>query len=142
MSGKRVVLDSNVYISAFLFGGRPRVLVERLVSGQVHGAISVALLDEVRDVLMRPKFGLTDEAVMELMVELQDLCDIVSPKERVTAVKDDPDDNRVLECASAANAQMIISGDAHLLALGTWRGIPIRSPAESLAALGWDEKAE
>jgi len=130
MSGIRVVLDSNVYISAFLFGGHPRTVLDRLISGKLSGAVSVAILDEVRDVLGRPKFGLSDEAIMALMAELQDLCEIVTPTERVTAVKDDPDDDRVLECALAAGACVIVSGDAHLLALGQWRGIPIRSPAD------------
>ncbi len=139
MSGLRVVLDSNVYISAFLFGGHPRSILERMVSGRISGAVSTAILDEVRDVLQRPKFGLSDETIMALMAELQDLCEIVTPAEHVRAVKDDPDDNRILECALAAGASVIISGDSHLLALGQWRNIPIRSPADFVHE--WEQKS-
>lgn len=133
MSEIRVVLDSNVYISAFLFGGHPRTILERIVSGRLSGAVSVAILDEIREVLRRPKFGLSDKAIMALMAEIQDLCEIVTPAESVRAVATDPDDNRVLECALAAGASVIVTGDTHLLALGQWRNISIRSPADFVA---------
>ena len=135
MSGLRVVLDSNVYISAFLFGGHPQAIMERIVSGQLSGAVSVPILDEVREVLGRTKFGLSDEAIVAFMAELQDLCEIVSPTKRVKVIKDDPDDDRILECALAANAAVIVSGDSHLLALSEWRGIPVRSPASFVKEL-------
>ena len=129
MSQYCVVLDSNVYISAFLFGGHPRTIIERIVNSQITGAVSMAILDEVREVLRRPKFGLTDEGIMVLIAEIQDACIIVTPTETVCAVANDPDDDRVLECALAAKAEVIITGDAHLLALEQWCGISICSPS-------------
>ncbi len=130
-----IVLDSNVYISAFLFGGHPRTILEKIISAQIGGAISAPILDEVREVLQRPKFGLTDATVMALISELQELCTVIMPTKTVRAIADDPDDNRILECALAADADVIVSGDAHLLDLGQWRGIAIQSPAAFVAEL-------
>ena len=91
---------------------------------------SLPILDEIRDVLQRPKFGLSSEQALALVEELHDLCQIVTPTGRARAVLADPDDDMVLECAAAAGADLIVSGDSHLLELGQWRNIPILSPAE------------
>lgn len=132
----RVVLDSNVFISAFLFGGPPRSLLHHVLRGAAECFISAALLDEIGGVLRRPKFGLTAEQALAVTGEIRDLCRMVSPVETVRMVEEDPDDNAVLECAAAASADLIVSGDRHLLRLGSWRGIRIRAPAEASAELG------
>jgi putative PIN family toxin of toxin-antitoxin system len=130
MTPPRIVLDSNVIISAFLFGGPPARVLDRALTGDVHCFTSVPILDEVRDVLQRPKFGLSPAQAVALVEEFHDLCQVVTPSEKVRAVPADPDDNMILACAAAAGANLIISGDAHLLSLGRWRGIRILSPAE------------
>ena len=132
MSTPRIVLDSNVVISGFLFGGPPARLLAIAVDGSVRCFTSMPILDEIRDVLQRPKFGLTPDQVLALVEELHDLCYVVAPRERVRAVAADPDDNAILECAACAHADLIVSGDSHLLALGSWSGIPILSPADAL----------
>lgn len=91
--------------------------------------MSLPILDEIREVLQRPKFGLSSEQALTLIEELHDLCRIVTPKARIRAVDTDPDDNMILECASAADADVIVSGDSHLLDLGQWRDIRILAPA-------------
>lgn len=131
MSTLRIVLDSNVVISGFLFGGPPARLLAIAVDGSVRCFTSMPILDEIRDVLQRPKFGLSPDQALALIEELHDLCHIVAPRERVQAVAADPDDNAVLECAACSRADLIVSGDSHLLALGSWRGIPIMSPADA-----------
>ena len=128
----RVVIDSNVIISGFLFGGPPARLLELAVHDCVQACTSLAILDEVRDVLLRPKFGLTSDQALTLVEELHHLCEIVTPEERVHVVAADPDDDVILECARAAHAKLIISGDSHLLALGRWMGIEILCPADAL----------
>ena len=128
----RVVLDSNVIISGFLFGGGPARILKHAVSGSVQCFTSLSILDEVRDVLQRPTFGLSPDQALSLIEELHDLCDVVSPKQRIRAVLEDPDDNAVLECAWAAKADLVVSGDSHLLDLGAWRRIRIVSPAAAL----------
>jgi putative PIN family toxin of toxin-antitoxin system len=128
----RVVFDSNVIISGFLFGGPPARLLEHALRKSVQAYTSLAILDEVRDVLQRPKFGLSSDQALTLIEELHDLCEVVSPRRRVRAITADPDDNAILECAQAAEAELIISGDSHLLDLGQWRGIDILSPADAI----------
>ena len=66
----RVVLDSNVIISGFLFGGAPARLLEYMVSGTIDCFTSLPILDEVRDVLQRTKFGLSPEQAFSLVEEL------------------------------------------------------------------------
>ena len=132
MKPLRLVLDSNVFISALLFGGPPRAIIEKTVAGQFHAAISLAIMDEIRDVLRRPKFGLSEEQILAFIAEVQDLCEIVTPENKVYAVNNDPDDNRILECALAAHADVIVSGDSHLLELKQWRQIPIYAPSDFL----------
>ncbi|MDD5484103.1 MAG: putative toxin-antitoxin system toxin component, PIN family [Kiritimatiellae bacterium] len=130
MTAPRIVLDSNVIISAFLFGGHPARIVEHVLDGSLQCFVSLAILDEIRDVLQRPKFGLSSEQALAFIEELHNLCRAVTPTARVRAINADPDDNRVLECALAADADTIVSGDSHLLNLGQWQNIRILAPAE------------
>jgi putative PIN family toxin of toxin-antitoxin system len=128
----RVVLDSNVIISGFLFGGPPARLIEHIVNGTLHGFTSLPILDEAREVLQRPKLGLSPDQALCFVEELYHSCTLVKPGRRIRAIPADPDDNMILECASEANADLIISGDLHLLDLGSWEHIQILSPANAL----------
>ena len=132
MSTLRIVFDSNVIISEFLFGGPPARLLEHALDNSVQAFTSLSILDEVRDVLQRPKFGLSSDQALTLIEELHDLCEVVTPGRRVRAITADPDDNAILECAQAADAKLIVSGDSHLLDLGQWKGIDIVPPADAI----------
>ncbi len=132
MSTVRVVFDSNVIISGFLFAGQPGRLLEFALEESVQSFTSLPILDEVRNVLQRPKFGLSPGQALALIEELHDICEVVTPGRRVRAISADPDDNAILECAQAANADIIVSGDSHLLDLGNWKGIDILPPAQAL----------
>lgn len=136
MKPRRAVFDTNVFISAFLFGGNPARAIGYALDGAVQCFISAAILEEIRDVLQRKKFGLTAEQVLKFAEEIHALCQLIEPSEPVHEILEDPDDNRVLECALAADADMIVSGDAHLLALKKWRGIQIIDPARFAALMG------
>ncbi len=135
MRRPHVVLDTNVLISAFLFGGAPREIVEMVIAGLVDCSLSPAILDEVRGVLKRPKFRLSPRQVMSIVEELGGLCDVVNPSAGIHKIVADPNDDRVLECAIEARADAIVSGDTHLLALGKYRGILILNPSDCLRAM-------
>ena len=135
MSRTRIVLDTNVLISALLFGGPPRQILERVISGEIDCALSFAILDELRDGLQRPKFGFTPEQAITVIDELHGVCEILNPPRRIRTIKADPADNRILECAVESGADCIISGDSHLLDLGQYRKIPIKRPGEFLATV-------
>jgi putative PIN family toxin of toxin-antitoxin system len=98
--------------------------------GKVDGFTSSLLIAELEDVLVRPKFGLAVSQVAAIADLVRQTFLSVSPTERVAVIADDPDGDAVLEAALAANADLIISGDSHLLTLGEFRGTRIVSPAE------------
>jgi putative PIN family toxin of toxin-antitoxin system len=127
-----LVLDSNVYISAVLFGGKPRRIIEAALAGRVRLAISATILEEIEGVLSGRKFKFSEAAAREVVSEIASLAEIFAPAEKISRIKEDPTDDRILECALAASAAAIVSGDSHLLALGTFRGIPILTPDECL----------
>ena len=135
MKRHRVVLDTNVLVSAILFGGPPRDVLELAISGTIHCSLSPSILDELRDVLCRAKFGFSLEQSLRVIEELQAVCDVVHPGDRVRVLTSDPDDNMILECAVSANAAFIVSGDRHLLDLGQYQGIVIVRPVEYLRTI-------
>ena len=126
----RVVCDTNILVSGFLFGGSCREIIGMVSKGKIDGFTSSALIAELEEVLVRPKFGLPMSQVAAIVDLVRQTFLSVSPAERVTIVADDPDDDAVLEAALAANADLIVSGDSHLLVLGEFRGIGIVSPAD------------
>ncbi len=132
MISVRVVFDSSVIISAFLFGGPPARVLELAMSESLQAYTSLAILDEARDVLQRPKFGLSPAESLLLIEELHQICEVVNPVTRIEGVLHDKDDHMILECALAAGADLIISGDAHLLTLKRWRKIEILNPSDAL----------
>ena len=136
MKRPHIVLDTNVLISAILFGGDPQKILEMVIAGSVECALSLVILDELRDVLQRPKFGFSSKQALAIVEELCGLCEIVRPSVKISVVKADPDDDRVIECALEAKATLIVSGDAHLLDLDRFKGIRIVSPSGFLALVG------
>jgi uncharacterized protein len=132
MKRQRIVLDTNVLISAILFGGLPREVLELVISGEIDCSLSLSILDELRDVLRRPKFGFSVEQSLQVLEELHAVCDVTYPVERIHLLDSDPDDNMILECAIASKAQFIVSGDRHLLDLTQYRGVLIVKPSEYL----------
>ncbi|MGA8216281.1 MAG: putative toxin-antitoxin system toxin component, PIN family [Candidatus Sulfotelmatobacter sp.] len=130
----RIVVDTNVIVSALVFGGLPRRVFEVAESGQCEFYYSAEIENETRRVL-RDKFGWDEARLDRYLPVLWALGESVTPRDRVTAVKEDPDDNRILECAIAAGAEIIISGDSHLLRLAAYEGIAILTPREFLSTL-------
>lgn len=135
MKRPHIVLDTNVLISALLFGDHPRQILDMILVGAVDCSLSVPILDEFAGVLQQPKFGFSSRQAMAVREELSTRCTMVHPSERIRAVDADPDDDRILECAVAARADIIVSGDAHLLKLRVHRGIRILSPSEFLGTM-------
>jgi putative PIN family toxin of toxin-antitoxin system len=132
MKRHRIVLDTNVIISAVLFGGPPRQVLELVVSGAVDCFLSVPMLEEIRQVLDRPKFGFSPEQSFQLLEELHATSYVINPAIRLDVVTSDPDDNMVLECALESDSDFIISGDKHLLELVKFRSIQIITPSDYL----------
>jgi len=130
-----VVLDSNVYISALLFGGNPSAIVECAEIGLIELLISEPIKAEVERILAG-KFSWTHQRVAEATSYLWSLAHSVTPRQTVADCID-PDDNRVLECALESHAQIIVTGDHHLLKLHSYREISILTPKQFLEAKPW-----
>jgi putative PIN family toxin of toxin-antitoxin system len=129
----RVLLDTNVLISAILFGGLPRELLELAIRGHLDPVTSPSLLDEFEDVLVE-KFGFPRGVAGMIRSELESLSDLHQPEE-VPTVLSDRLDNEVLATASTARAEAIVTGDRELLALRFHLGIPILSPRELMKVI-------
>ena len=121
----KVVLDTNVLISAILFGGKPRQILEKAIRREIQLCISESILEELQGVLLRPKFDYTPEAVQIILMELVSISDFVNPLKALRVVSEDTEDNRILECAVEAEANFLITGDIHLLRLGRYRRVKI-----------------
>ena len=132
----RVVLDTNVYISMFTQPDRPIYQIwEQAVRRQYHLLISRAILDEVADVL-RSDFGWDDRAIVRHLKLLFRAGELVTPTQPLAVIANDPDDNRILECAVEGRANLIVSGDRHLRRLRVYQGIFIIRPIDFLRTLG------
>ncbi|MDN5344028.1 MAG: uncharacterized protein PWQ18_139 [Clostridia bacterium] len=131
---KKIVLDTNVLVSAIGWGGPPGRILEACLYGKLKLYISPALLDELSEVLARPKLkviaGHPDLPV--ILTWLASPEHLVIPDFEPCVIARDPDDNKVLACALAAKADAVISGDEHLLALRVYEGIRILRAAEAV----------
>ena len=128
---KRVVADSNVLVSALQFGGKPMAFLTLAEEGQIDLAISEAILTETLGVL-RLKFHNTSEQLADREAYLRAVTRMVTPSETVAVIQADPTDDRILECAVAADSEAIVSGDRHVLSLGSFREMPVMRVAEFL----------
>jgi putative PIN family toxin of toxin-antitoxin system len=121
----KVVLDTNVLISAILFGGKPRQILEKAIRGEIRLCLSEPILEELSEVLRRSKFDYSPEMIQVILTELTGIADFVNPSETIDVVLEDPDDDRILECAVEAKVNYIITGDVHLLKLSRYQDIEI-----------------
>ena len=131
----KVVLDTNLIVSGIGWGGTPGRVWDALRAGQHQIVTSLALLEELERVLAYPRLSsLTKDPIFpEVWEWLHQPEHLVYPTETLLVIVEDPPDNRLLEAAVAGKADVIVSGDHHLLALGTFREIPIISAAEFAA---------
>ena len=130
-----IVCDTNVLISAIIYGGNSERILLSAEKGELTIFISPAILLELSRIL-RVKFKWQEYQIHEAISYLGKLCSVIKANERITRIKTDPSDNRILECAIKAKADYIISGDKrHLLPVKKFRGIPIVSPAAFLASM-------
>lgn len=128
----RVVFDTNIFISAIIFGGNPRAILELARAREIQLITSRAILLELAKKL-HFKFGWGQGEIEEVVSGIGAFAPIVVPGKKVRKIKADPADNRVLEAALEARVEFIISGDKrHILPLKKFRNIVILSPVEFL----------
>ncbi len=132
----RLVLDTNVLVSAFLWKGTPGKLIELAGEREIRLFTSQVLRAELAEVLHRKKFAkrvqVTGFTAAELVKQYRHLAYRVTARQFTKQVSRDADDDEVLACALAARAELIVSGDRDLLTLKTFREIPIVTAAEAV----------
>lgn len=125
-----VTADTNIFISGLNFrGGNPFKFLELARTGKIRLAVSDAILDEMADVLRR-KFDWPDDDISEARRLVLRFADRVVPTEALDVLKEDPPDNRILECAAEAQSDYIVTGDNHLLKIESFKNIRIVKVAD------------
>ncbi len=131
----RAVLDTNVLVSAIISDGKSRELLERGISNQYSIITSDLILKELLTVLKRPKFKTSEDEIHRTILALIRTADVVNVTSKLKAVKEDPKDDIIVEAAVDGEADMIVTGDSHLLRLKNFEGIKIITVEEMLACL-------
>jgi putative PIN family toxin of toxin-antitoxin system len=132
----RVVVDTNVYISIFLYPERPIFHILRQAGKRRYQLLtSPAILGELGRV-MREDFGVAERERIRRLKQIARIADIITPKITLDVITEDPPDNRILECAVEGGADLIVSGDGHLQDLKAYENIPIVRPVDFLRTLG------
>ncbi len=126
----KVVLDTNIIVSALNFAGNPAKVFDLALEGEIGNITSEPIITEVRKILVR-KFSWQPGEAEDAGTLLGLFSKIVNPQKRLKVISHEPD-NRILECAVAGQADFIISGDKHLLNLKTFEGIVIMNPGDFL----------
>lgn len=128
----KVVLDTNVYISAILFGGLCEEILKLAGQGSFELVISKNIIVETESVL-KEKFKWSKKQISETLTYIKDVAVVINPEISLSVIKEDPSDDKIIECAVAAKADYIVTGDRnHLLPIKEYKGIKIMSPAEFL----------
>jgi putative PIN family toxin of toxin-antitoxin system len=133
---KKVVLDTNVLVSALLFRGELSKLVGHWKAGEFIPVFSRETFDEFRNVLGYPKCSLSEQEIGAIIEkEVLPYFEVVQTGQVIKGVCGDSDDNKFIACALAALADYIVSGDGDLLKVGKYKAVRIINGAEFLKGL-------
>lgn len=128
----KVVFDTNIYISAFVFvGGSADKAIQRILDNEHTLIISKPIVEETLRI-MAEKFERNVEELSRTAVFLSEIATVVTPENKISVLSDEPD-NRILECASEGNASAIVTGDKAMLKLAIYEGIRIVSLRRNLS---------
>jgi uncharacterized protein len=131
----KAVLDTNVVLSAILFGGKPRQILEAALGGTIKICISGPTIAELETVLQRAKFGFSSQMVQTIISEITAIAEWIEPHRHREFIIDDPEDNKFLDCAIEGKVDYLVSGDHHLLAIGKCEGMQVVKPDGFLEVL-------
>ena len=132
MGKKRIVLDTNVIVSAFGWEGNARNILDKATRGIFDIILSSQQYQEIKRVLDYPKFKFSEGQKSRFLSVLAEICIIIETEEKLGIIKEDPSDNLVMESAVEGKADFIVSGDQHLLKLKEYKGIKILTPKQFL----------
>lgn len=132
----KVVFDTNIFVSSIFWEhGNPHKLVELAIEGKIKVFTSAEILEELTNVLIRD-FKEDGESVFMYLAFVLKYAEVVETAGKVDVVKEDADDNKIIECAIACKADCIITGDKHLLRLEEYKKTSIITAAELIRVVG------
>jgi len=131
----RVVFDTNVLVSGMVFAGKSKLLIDAVLEGTITLILSMQMIQEFRKVIARDKFKLSKEQQNMLTNFVLRIGSIVRIRSRFKVVKGDPSDDLILRTARDGEADYVVSGDKHLLAIEEFRGIKIITVSKMLDLL-------
>jgi putative PIN family toxin of toxin-antitoxin system len=129
---KKVVIDTNIFISGFGWDAKPEKVLKLLKHKRIINYISLEILDELKRVVSYPKLKFSEKLQNRILEFVFFYSEIIEPTEHISHITKDPEDNKFLECAIAARAEFIISGDPHLINIAEYRAIKIVDAATFL----------
>lgn len=127
-----LILDTNIYISAFIFAGKAREVLDMAIENKVNICISEDILNEIKKILKRKKFSLNNSYIHSILSEIESITNMVYPDNKISDICRDRDDHIILECAEKSKTDFIITGDQDLLVLNEYLKTQILSPADFL----------
>tara|TARA_Y100000310_G_C20430485_1_gene691227 strand:- start:47 stop:487 length:441 start_codon:yes stop_codon:yes gene_type:complete len=130
--GKKVVLDTNILISALGWKGKPREVFQKCINGELDLVISKEQIKELKRVMDYPKFTFSEEQKETFLSIILEFATLVKISSKLKIIKDDPDDDAILETGLVGDVDYIISGDPHLLKLNEFNNIKIVKVSEFL----------
>jgi len=131
----KLVLDANIFVSSFFWGGNPRNVLERVIEGIDELFVTKEILDEVEEVMGRPKFHADKGEIYYFINSIEEVGNRIIPKRHINSGSRDKADNKYIECGMAANVDHIVSGDIHLLELREYGNIKIITAREYLEVI-------
>jgi len=132
----KLVLDTNIFVSSFFYGGNPRKVLERSIEGVDDLYCSLEILKELSLVMQRPKFNVPTLQISFFIKEIEDISRHVTVSGSVKDQCRDKDDNKILECALEGKVLYIVTGDNDLLVLNEFEGIKIMTASQYLQEMG------
>ena len=135
----KIVLDANIFVSSLFWGGNPRIVLERAISKLDELFITKEILDEIEEVIGRPKFHAGRNEIEYYKKSIEEISNWIVPKYVLKKGSRDKTDNKYIECGIAAKVDYIISGDVHLLEIKEYDGIKIVNAKEYLEIINREE---
>ncbi len=132
MGKKRIVLDTNILVSALGWEGKPRGIFKKVLNEEFELVICEKQVEELKRVIDYPKFSFTEDQKSRFLEIILAAARVVVTSDKLDVIKDDPDDNMIIESATENNADFVVSGDKHLLKLREYANVKIVTPAKFL----------
>jgi len=128
----KIVLDANIFISSFFWGGNPRTVLKRAIAKQDELFITSKILNEIEEVIIRPKFHAGRDEIEFYIKSIEEIANKVTIVNEIKKGSRDKKDNKYIDCGMACNADYIISGDIHLLEMKKIAAVKIVTAKEYL----------